>query len=205
MGENLYESLTVVFAFKALEFISRNFAAAALQCPECKYRQYHPIRTINAGLTHCVPLLTLLRGPFSPGCLTSPGPETYVAYSERRQRERFRIRVPLRFRPLGLASGPAEHFAETTNVSRGGFFFVTSAPLQVGMPIEATLMMPSEVTGGASDETHCRARLVHAKPDAYSDGRMGFGAEIEMFIEPKKSGTPTPARVPNPVPGPAKP
>jgi len=127
-----------------------------------------------------------------------------VAYSERRQRERFRIRVPLRFRPLGLASGPAEHFAETTNISRGGFFFVTSAPLQVGMPIEATLVMPSEVTGGASDETHCRARLVHAKPDAYSDGRMGFGAEIEMFIEPKKPAAPAPAHLATPVPGAAK-
>lgn len=106
--------------------------------------------------------------------------------SERRQLERFRIRVPLRFRPLGLASTQVEHFAETTNISRGGFFFVTSAPLQVGMPIEATLRMPAEVTGGKADETHCRARLVHAKPDAYSDGRMGFGAEIEMYIEPKK-------------------
>jgi len=134
-----------------------------------------------------------------------PGSELYVAYSERRQRERYRIRVPLRFRPLGLASGSAEHFAETTNISRGGFFFVTSAPLQVGMPIEATLVMPSEVTGGASDETHCRARLVHAKPDAYSDGRMGFGAEIETFIEPKKSLEPTAVRIAKPVPGPVKP
>jgi len=119
-----------------------------------------------------------------------------VPPSERRQLERFRIRVPLRFRPVGLASGPAEHFAETTNISRGGFFFVTSAPLQVGMPIEATLVMPSEVTGGKSDETHCRARLVHAKPDAYSDGRMGFGAEIEMYIEPKKSPEPRAPQLP---------
>jgi hypothetical protein len=119
-----------------------------------------------------------------------------VAYSERRQRERFRIRVPLRFRSLGVAASPIDHFAETTNVSRGGFFFVTSAPLQVGMPIEATLTMPTEVTGGAADETHCRARLVHAKPDAYSDGRMGFGAEIEMFIEPKKPTAVAALRVP---------
>jgi PilZ domain len=127
-----------------------------------------------------------------------------VPYSERRQLERYRIRVPLRFRPLGLASGTAEHFAETTNVSRGGFFFVTSAPLQIGMPIEATLNMPTEVTGGKADVTHCRARLVHAKPDAYSDGRMGFGAEIETFIEPKKSPEPT-VRAPKVPPGLSKP
>jgi len=113
-----------------------------------------------------------------------------VAPSERRHLERFRLRVPLRFRPLGLASDHTEHFTETANISRGGFFFVTSAPLQVGMPIEATLNMPPEVTGGKSDETHCRARLVHARPDAYSDGRMGYGAEIEMYIEPKKADAP---------------
>jgi len=117
-----------------------------------------------------------------------------VPPAERRQLERFRVRVPLRFRPLGLASDQSEHFTETANISRGGFFFVTSAPLQVGMPIEATLNMPAEVTGGKPNVTHCRARLVHARPDAYSDGRMGFGAEIEVYIEPKKSDGALPAR-----------
>jgi hypothetical protein len=136
-----------------------------------------------------------------PGGFSTRFGDIHVPSSERRHLERFRIRVPLRFRPLGLASGPAEHFAETTNISRGGFFFVTSAPLQVGMPIEATLLMPTEVTGGKSDETHCRARLVHAKADAYSDGRMGFGAEIEMYIEPKKE-PPRAAQMPAPAPKP---
>jgi PilZ domain len=105
---------------------------------------------------------------------------------------------------VGLASSPAEHFAETMNISRGGFFFVTSAPLQVGMPIEATLTMPPEVTGGKADETHCRARLVHAKADAYSDGRMGYGAEIEMYIEPRKPAG-TAAQVSHPPPRGVKP
>lgn len=107
--------------------------------------------------------------------------------SERRHLERITLRIPLRFRALGLASDKSEHFTEMINISRGGFFFVTSAPLQVGMPIEATFCMPAEVNGGSSHETHCRARLVHAKPNAFSDGRMGYGAEIEMFIEPKKT------------------
>jgi hypothetical protein len=110
-----------------------------------------------------------------------------MALSERRHLERFRLRVPLRFRPTGLAADSTEHFTEAVNLSRGGFFFVTSAPLQVGMPIEATLRMPIEVTGAPSAETHCRARVVHAKPGAFSDGRMGFGAEIEGFFEPSKA------------------
>jgi len=125
-----------------------------------------------------------------------------VAPADRRQLERFRIRVPLRFRPLGLASDQIEHFTETANISRGGFFFVTSAPLQVGMPIEATLTMPAEVTGGKPDMTRCRARLVHAKPDAYSDGRMGFGAEIEAYLELQ---TPAPPAAPPVKLPPAKP
>ena len=111
---------------------------------------------------------------------------------ERRHLERFRLRVPLRFRPIGLAFDKSEHFTEAVNLSRGGFFFVTSAPLQVGMPIEATLRMPIEVTGGQPEDTHCKARVVHAKPDAFSDGRMGFGAEIESFIEPEKPKPPRP-------------
>ncbi len=122
-----------------------------------------------------------------------------MASSERRQLERFSFRVPLRFRSLGLASDKTEHFTEAINLSRGGFFFVTSAPLQVGMPIEATFKMPAEVTGNQPDETRCRARLVHARPGAYSDGRMGFGAEIESFLDSDK---PLPA---NPQQSKAKP
>jgi len=124
-----------------------------------------------------------------------------VSPTERRQLERFRLRVPLRFRMLGLAADHSEHFAETANVSRGGFFFVSSAPWQVGMPIEATLNMPAEITGGKADVTRCRARLVHAKPDAYSDGRMGFGAEIESYLDPV-SFAPAAAKLPTTKPKP---
>ncbi len=118
-----------------------------------------------------------------------------MAAPERRHLERFRLRIPLRFRTLSLAGDKSEHFTEAINVSRGGFFFVTSAPLQVGMPIEASLQMPTEVTGGKPDDTHCQARVVHAKPDSYSDGRMGFGAEIEAYIEPEKPKAPGPELV----------
>jgi hypothetical protein len=123
-----------------------------------------------------------------------------MAPSERRHLERYRLRIPLRFRTINLAGDKSEHFTEALNVSRGGFFFVTSAPLQVGMPIEATIRMPAEVTGGKPDETHCKARVVHAKADSYSDGRMGFGAEIEAYIEPDKPKTPGPELVKPPSP-----
>ena len=100
---------------------------------------------------------------------------------ERRQLTRYNIRTALRFRAMGLASDKTEHFTEALNVSKGGFFFATSAPLQVGMPIEATLRMPSEVTGAKTEESRCTARVVHVRNQSFGDGRIGFGAEIEKF------------------------
>jgi len=102
--------------------------------------------------------------------------------SERRQLIRYTTRTPIRFKATGLAADNSEHFTEALNVSRGGFYFATSAPLQIGMPIEATLRMPQEVTGDKTKETHCRARVVHVRNEPYGDGRMGFGAEIESFL-----------------------
>jgi PilZ domain len=104
---------------------------------------------------------------------------------ERRQLARYNLRTPLRFRPLNLAADQSEHFTEAINVSRGGFFFASSAPLQVGMPIEATLRMPAEVTGDQPQETRCTARVVHMRNEPYGDGRMGFGAEIEKYNTPE--------------------
>jgi hypothetical protein len=104
-----------------------------------------------------------------------------MSASDRRQVTRYPLRTPLRFRAVGLASDKSEHFTEALNVSRGGFFFATSAPLQVGTSIEATLRIPGEVTGGQTQETRCMARVVHVRNEPYGDGRIGFGAEIENF------------------------
>ncbi|GAC1703330.1 MAG: hypothetical protein NVS9B4_11160 [Candidatus Acidiferrum sp.] len=104
--------------------------------------------------------------------------------SERRQLSRHQLRTPLCFRALGVASDRTEHFTEILNVSRGGFFFVSSAPLQVGMPFEASLRMPAEVTGAAAQDTRCTARVVHVRNTFYGDGRIGFGAEIEKLHNP---------------------
>jgi hypothetical protein len=104
--------------------------------------------------------------------------------SERRQVTRFNLRTSLRFRAANLSSDTSEHFTEAINISRGGFFFASSAPLQVGMPIECTLRMPAEVTGNTSQETRCTARVVHVRNEPYGDGRIGFGAEIEKYHTP---------------------
>ena len=101
--------------------------------------------------------------------------------TERRQVARFNVRTPLRFRAMGVAADKTEHFTEALNISRGGFFFASSAPLQVGMPLEATVRMPGEVTDDGPQETRCTARVDHVRNQPYGDGRIGFGAEIEKF------------------------
>jgi len=106
--------------------------------------------------------------------------------AERRQLTRHRVRTPLRFRATGVAADKSDHFTEALNMSRGGFYFASSAPLQVGMPIEVTLRMPGEITGSDSEELYCMARVVHVRNEPYGDGRIGFGAEIVKF-----SSTPT--------------
>jgi hypothetical protein len=104
--------------------------------------------------------------------------------SERRQITRYNMRTSLRFRAINLPSDESEHFTEVINISRGGFFFASSAPLQVGMPIDCTLRMPAVVTGSDPQETHCTARVVHVRNEPYGDGRIGFGAEIEKYNTP---------------------
>lgn len=109
--------------------------------------------------------------------------------TDRRQLTRHSLRAPLRFRATAVTSDATEHFTEALNMSRGGFYFASSAPLQVGMPIDVTVRMPSEVTGDQAEVVHCTARVVHVKNEAYADGRIGFGAEIVRF-----SSTPAPSR-----------
>src|ERR1700737_2710118 len=98
---------------------------------------------------------------------------------ERRRLTRYNLRTPLRFRARGVGADSSEHFTEALNVSRGGFFFASSAPLRVGMQLEVTLRMPPEITGTTTRETNCTARVTHARSEPFGDGRMGFGAKIE--------------------------
>ncbi len=98
---------------------------------------------------------------------------------ERRRLTRYNLRTPLRFRALGIGADSSEHFTEALNVSRGGFFFASSAPLRVGMQLEVTLRMPIEVGGCAAKEINCTARIAHTRGEPFGDGRIGFGAEIE--------------------------
>ena len=101
--------------------------------------------------------------------------------AERRQLTRHNHRTPLRFRSTGVAADRSDHFTEALNISRGGFYFTSSAPLQVGMPIEVTLRIPAEVTGSQTEEMRCTARVVHVDHLRDLQGNIRVGASIERF------------------------
>ena len=105
--------------------------------------------------------------------------------TERRVIPRYSVRIPIRFRSIGLASNGLEHRTETLNISRRGLFFASYAELRAGMPIEISLRMPREVTGCETVDARCFGRIVHAKTRMFADGRTGYGVEIERFTSPR--------------------
>lgn len=104
--------------------------------------------------------------------------------AERRDIPRYSVRIPLRFREVGLASNGSEHRTESLNISRRGLFFASDTELQVGTPIEILLRMPREVTGLLTVEARCFGRVVHARRGMFADGRNGYGVQIERFTSP---------------------
>ena len=107
-----------------------------------------------------------------------------VEVAQRRVLPRYNIRIPIRFRSVGLATNGIEHRTETLNISRRGLFFASHAELRVGMPIELSLRMPREVTGLETVDARCFGRVVHARMGMFADGRSGYGIEIEKFTSP---------------------
>lgn len=104
--------------------------------------------------------------------------------TERRVLPRYNVRIPIRFRSVGLATNSSEHRTESLNVSRRGLFFASHAELRVGMPIELSLRLPREVTGLETVDARCFGRVVHARTGMFADGSTGYGVEIEKFTSP---------------------
>jgi len=101
--------------------------------------------------------------------------------SERRMKPRVNLRVPMRFRIVDNCYG-SEQIGEAENVSESGIYLVTNHPLKVGTTLEVSLRMPTELSGQPVINVRCRARVVHAQPDALPGRMNGFGLSIEQYI-----------------------
>jgi len=152
-----------------LIFMTRRSPRSGTTCSYCKFYKAFV-------LTPGVASATLLTTLSDQQHVFLPGRSTSLWVRNAAQVNRFNMRTSLRFRATNLASDKSEHFTEALNISRGRFFFASSAPLQVGMPIDSRCACRGS-DGSRSQETHCTARVVHVRNEPYGDGRIGFGAK----------------------------
>jgi hypothetical protein len=123
-----------------------------------------------------------------------------MSLKERRGSIRKVCAIPLRFRAgasqskdqtecgesvaetvTGSALAPSgECVGKALNVSERGVYFICRENLTIGQVIEMHFTLPQELTGRASEQVHCRARVVHVDDDGQA-GLRGIGASVERF------------------------
>lgn len=103
-----------------------------------------------------------------------------MSSNERRLDTRVNICVPLRFRALNNP-GATEQLAESENISQRGLYFMTNVPLKIGTPVEVSLRMPPAIAGKTTSDVRCVARVVHVRPNAAAEGKVGIGLHIERY------------------------
>jgi PAS domain S-box-containing protein len=72
---------------------------------------------------------------------------------------RFKLQLPLRYRPLGEANWRP---GTTENISRSGILFRAEELLQPTVQVEISLVLPPEIAGLASTEVVCRGEVVRS-------------------------------------------
>ncbi len=100
--------------------------------------------------------------------------------SDRRRDPRVNACVVMRFRVLNNPKSP-EFTAESENMSQRGIYFLSSAPLEIGMPMELSLRIPHDLAEKVTSEVTCMGRVVHVRPISGKEGVSGIGLHIERF------------------------
>ena len=101
-----------------------------------------------------------------------------MAITERRNRKRYPLKLPLSVRPSGTAA-LGEILTECRDISSHGVYFFMQQTLNSGLPLEITLTLPTEITGGEPVRVRCEARVQRAETTA--GGRVGIAAKIERY------------------------
>ena len=121
-----------------------------------------------------------------------------MSAKERRISPRKDCAVPLRFRVLSnaavLTNGEPSAAAvgvavasrgilegEAVNLSERGIYFRSRERLAIGAPLEIYFKLPREMTGRATEEVRCSARVVHVDDSGNAEGLNGVGATVDRF------------------------
>jgi len=99
--------------------------------------------------------------------------------SDRRLAHRFNLTVPLRVR-MWKSSSP-EHRVESLNLSEGGVYFATDAPILTGAAVHLRLEMPREVTGHPTTGWRCTGHVVRTERITSSGSVLGIGVRFDYY------------------------
>ncbi|MFI5091929.1 MAG: PilZ domain-containing protein [Candidatus Acidiferrales bacterium] len=99
---------------------------------------------------------------------------------DRRQRARFDMEIPLSIRTLEIPRTRART-GKTKNISATGLYLASDLPLEVGAPLEISLLMPEQVTGKPACEWCCRGRVVRVQPPDERHENPGAAVEFHYY------------------------
>jgi PilZ domain len=100
--------------------------------------------------------------------------------SDRRYRPRFELKVPFEIRDIDQPVTTAQ-FAESSDISASGLYFVTEVPMSVGTRIDLFIQIPSEISGNPSPRWRCMGRIVRVHAGSLAAGNGGNGVEIQCY------------------------
>ena len=101
---------------------------------------------------------------------------------ERRIAHRYKLPLPVIVKRLPLDAAPGEIHVTTRDVSTSGVYFTSDQPLSVGVKLDLSLTLPSEITQGSAVVIDAQARVMRVDEcPADVRGRFGIAAIIDRF------------------------
>jgi hypothetical protein len=100
--------------------------------------------------------------------------------SDRRFRQRFDLRVPVKIRNLDSPI-TTEQLIESSDISARGLYFSTDAPFELGARVEMFLTMPSSISGQDTRTWLCIGRVARVQPAGAPETKAGNGIEILYY------------------------
>ena len=101
---------------------------------------------------------------------------------ERRVAHRYKLPLPVIVKRLPLDATPRELHVTTRDVSTTGVYFTSDQPLSVGVKLDLSLTLPSEVTQGSAVVIDAQARVMRVdERPADLRYRFGIAAIIDRF------------------------
>jgi hypothetical protein len=105
--------------------------------------------------------------------------ERKIEVSEQRASSRYLFEARLRVRVL--KSAIPEIRGVSKNLSERGIFFVTSAALDVGTPVEVLMKMPQEIMGKATMDWHFLGEVIRVQPLDSTPRKMGVAVRFDRY------------------------